>query len=335
MHPYLSVHTYQGTVPTHTLSKSSYFFPTGEVKSHVTGHVIDGVFDGVIQTQNGTFHVERSHKFFPSTQKFHSIIYHEDDAHSPDRASSCGVKGKLLEELKWKASHAVPLNDDKNTVYGKDRYSRMKRQTINNNKICQIRVAADHLYLSSVGRGSIVNTMSDIASLIASVQVIYRETDFTGDGVGGIQPVIVSLEVLDENAPGYRYGAPVIGVNDFLDLWSQENQTSFCLSLLLTHRDFDGGVLGLAWVAQPSGGNSGGICENQVRLQSGLRSLNTAIVTFLNFGQTQPRSVSTVTIAHEFGHNFGSPVSGVCVCVCMHVMFVCVYVACSTCDIYV
>ncbi len=75
------------------------------------------------------------------------------------------------------------------------------------------------------------------------------------------------------------------------------------------HRDFADGVLGLAWVGQPPGGSSGGICEQRVNLPIGERSLNTAIVTFLNYGQDQPRAVTTITIAHEFGHNFGSNVS--------------------------
>ena len=74
-------------------------------------------------------------------------------------------------------------------------------------------------------------------------------------------------------------------------------------------RDFDGGVLGLAWVAQPPGGSSGGICQERIDLSVGSRSLNTAIVTYLNYGSRQPRTVASITIAHEFGHNFGSSVS--------------------------
>jgi len=153
----------------------------------------------------------------------------------------------------------------------------------------------------------IIESLHTIA-LTSQVQDIYRATDFDRDGtMDGIIPTIARTEILDLNSPGYRFGATTIAVNDFLDLWSQEDHSEFCLALLLTYRDFAQGVLGLAWVAEPAGGNRGGICEDRVRLQVGERSLNTAIVTFLNYGARQPRSVSVITVAHEFGHNFGSP----------------------------
>ena len=79
-------------------------------------------------------------------------------------------------------------------------------------------------------------------------------------------------------------------------------------------RDFTGGTLGLAWVASASGA-SGGICETYKRYTENIngvhhtakRSLNTGIITFVNYNSPVPPKVSQLTLAHEIGHNFGSP----------------------------
>ena len=44
-----------------------------------------------------------------------------------------------------------------------------------------------------------------------------------------------------------------LGANAVLSLHSFTNHSDFCLSFLLTYRDFPGGVVGMAWVAGPSG----------------------------------------------------------------------------------
>lgn len=85
-------------------------------------------------------------------------------------------------------------------------------------------------------------------------------------------------------------------------------------------RDFTGGTLGLAWVASASGA-SGGICEKFKTYtetvgglyQSTKRSLNTGIITFVNYNSRVPPKVSQLTLAHEIGHNFGSPVKFQCI----------------------
>lgn len=44
-----------------------------------------------------------------------------------------------------------------------------------------------------------------------------------------------------------------IGVEKFLELNSEQNHNDYCLAYVFTDRDFDDGVLGLAWVGAPTG----------------------------------------------------------------------------------
>ncbi|KAL3316986.1 hypothetical protein Ciccas_004365 [Cichlidogyrus casuarinus] len=101
---------------------------------------------------------------------------------------------------------------------------------------------------------------------------------------------------------------PNIDVSNFLNLISYQAHDDFCLAYLFTFRDFSSGTLGLAWVAQPEG--SGGICEKYRAVRIGTnriyRSLNTGVVTLMNYGAQVALKVSQLTFTHEIGHNFGA-----------------------------
>jgi len=288
---------------------------TDDLGSSVHGYILDGIFDGVITTHQEEYHVEVAGKFFNQPGEFHSVIYTVSDvdfsAINSSRAA-CGGSGKAYEKLREiQSTAAKPAAKQLHS-------SRTKRALSPDNRFCLVYIAADQLFFENIGRSDDTVTMSEIASRMTSVNSIFSATDFDSDGaVDSIGFHLGRIGILRDTDPGYRYGAQNIAVTDFLDLWSQENHNEFCLAMLLTYRDFDGGVLGLAWVAEPPGGNRGGICETRLRLSVGQRNLNSAIVTFLNFGNTQPRPVTIITMAHEFGHNFGSPVSD-CVDVCVH-----------------
>ena len=241
--------------------------------------------------------------------------------HPNQTESSCAIKQDYLAKMKelLRLAKSAPQTSrnhgNDNTLSGM--LKRTKRaSTIDGRQFCQIRVVADERFLG-IFNGDVQAAMSEILVMFASVQQIYRETDFdSSGGPDNVTPQLVNPTIITQANPGL-YGDNSITVNSLLDLFSQQDQSQYCLALLLTYRDFANGVLGLAWVAQPAGGQVGGICQGQVSLSIGTRWLNTAVVTLLNFGQRQPRSVTIVTIAHEFGHNFGSPVSR-----CTQLMFV-------------
>ena len=129
---------------------------------------------------------------------------------------------------------------------------------------------------------------------LCSQRTDFDQSEATSDNIQfGIRDLVI------ENTPSVPpFAAEFIGVEAFLRFHSDEASDMFCLSYRFTYRDFDGGVLGLAYVA--SLGKAGGICEDR---------LNTGIVTLLNYNQRVPTPVTVLTLAHEAGHNFGSEVT--------------------------
>lgn len=119
--------------------------------------------------------------------------------------------------------------------------------------------------------------------------------------------------IVERNPPmaGTFFANDFIGVEAFLNEHSIADYSDYCLAYRFTHRDFDGGVVGLAYVAaQPPSNNAGGICDILRTFSGGVQqTLNTGIVTSLNYGRGIPPSLSALTFAHECGHNFGSNVS--------------------------
>lgn len=56
------------------------FWPSGEQGSVTHGSVVDGKFEGFINTPHGTYYVEPVERYLGDKNvPFHSVIYHEDD----------------------------------------------------------------------------------------------------------------------------------------------------------------------------------------------------------------------------------------------------------------
>ena len=262
------------------------------------GHIIDGLFDGTIFAHGVEYHVEAASKFFTTDQDFHSIVYR---AHDVNVTARCEVKGEIPDRLSFiqASARSVKKANDK---------ARLRRSTTSiGHKVCPMLIAADHLFLENIGGGNVTTSMAEMVSIMTQVQNIFKTTDFNDDGIAdGITPVIARVEVMGLDTPGYIFSNSFLGVDAYLNLWAQMNQDEYCLALLMTYRDFDNGVTGLAFVP---GGSAGGICEKQITVNNVTHSLNTAVVTLLNFGRrlTRPETISTT--ARAIGRGFGANVS--------------------------
>ncbi|XP_017885545.1 disintegrin and metalloproteinase domain-containing protein 10-like [Ceratina calcarata] len=203
------------------------------------------------------------------------------------------------------SSHNLELLD---RLY-RERYSKVlrKRTSVDPKKTtCMMYLQADHTFFDHYkSEEACIEVMT---RHVQRVNSIYRYTDFNQDGQpDNISFMIKRVKVHGGDAlndPSYRFTG-TYGVEEFLELFSEEDYDAFCLSYMFTYRDFEKGTLGLAWTGDLK--NAGGVCEKNGHYRGSMKSLNTGIITLLNYGKHVPPTVSHVTLAHEIGHNFGSP----------------------------
>jgi disintegrin and metalloproteinase domain-containing protein 10 len=98
---------------------------------------------------------------------------------------------------------------------------------------------------------------------------------------------------------------PYLDVSTFLNYMSLEDYSDYCLAYTFSGRDFADGTLGLAWLAKASS-SVGGVCERRQTFNGEEKSLNTGIVTLVNYRSRVPEVVAQLTFTHEVGHNFGA-----------------------------
>ncbi|KAJ7394089.1 Disintegrin and metalloproteinase domain-containing protein 10 [Desmophyllum pertusum] len=295
---------------------------TGDVEGHkdslVHGFISDdGVFEGKIHVGNDEYFVESAKQYFKDAPKdFHSVIYESRDVHYPHAyGPGCGVNEKSkrwMDDVKRSAVSGNVVEKEHDTKFEPviNRYRRAADSIDVKKLSCTLKMRADHLFTENMAGGNKERAMLLMADHVKAANAIFKNTDFDGQGKSeGIQFQIQRMGANDsaDLVASNPYRDNNIGVEKLLEINSEENHNDVCLSYIFTYRDFADGVLGLAWVAE-AGGAAGGICEKATTFRDGKKkSLNTGVVTFINYNKKVIQKVSQITFAHETGHNYGSP----------------------------
>ncbi|XP_078578762.1 disintegrin and metalloproteinase domain-containing protein 10-like isoform X1 [Branchiostoma floridae x Branchiostoma japonicum] len=306
----------------HIYSGGLYGYP--DTVAH--GSIIDGRFEGFVYAHHGKYYMEPAERYFDGPQRFHSVMYMDQDIKYPHRYGpygGCGMNQRLQDWMEAVQNSAV---EEENSAPEKDvekepvQQSRKKRAVgspeVLEKGSCEMYIQADHKFYQYFQTRDAV--IGQISSHIKAINLIYKDVIFADSTSGGITGVTFTVRRVKVNEtsgcsdPGgpscnNPFAPDNIGVERFLEINSEANHDDYCLAYVFTDRDFDDGVLGLAWVGSASG-SSGGICEKYKKYSDGkYKSLNTGIVTIHNYGSHVPPKVSHITFAHEVGHNFGSP----------------------------
>ncbi|KAK3597351.1 hypothetical protein CHS0354_034594 [Potamilus streckersoni] len=290
-------------------------FPSGKEENlRASFKITDSELDGIIISGNETFFVEPSFRYgFGENMGFkciedntvesctyESLIYRAQDVieslnYLNGSNSSCGVQESTGRHL-----------DLRNAIQN-DEQQRVRAKRAAQATECRLRVVADHLFFQNIGQADIATTIAELHFLMSEADIIFRSTDFDGNGKG--DNIGFSIAHIEIYRPGniYNMADESMDISEYLNKFSEYDFTDVCLSFAFTYRNFQG-ILGLAWVASSNPyGSVGGICQHRVSIKGVHYSLNSGIITLNSYGSRSARHKSALTLTHELGHSFGSP----------------------------
>ena len=227
--------------------------------------------------------------------QFQCIFYRSNDV-------KLGVNGT---GISWEGRSNITKMADDIDITSSGRYKRETRSVSQTE--CTIHLVADYTFYTKTGHSDIHTTIAEMSYIVFQANLIFRGTDFDGDGSGdNIGFYISDISIFTE--PNSCKMANAVSVESYLELFSEYDFSKYCLATAFTSQNFADGVVGLAWVGSSNEyGPSGGICQHRILYNYVRMCLNTNLITNINEGSRFPAYLSSLVLAHEFGHSFGSP----------------------------
>ncbi|CAN7938952.1 unnamed protein product [Ixodes hexagonus] len=268
----------------------------GVKNSRVVGSIVSGLFSGRIVTPDNEYYVERASSYFRNASDFHSILYASGDVvfagaacglHGAAEAWVDGIRHRYgrhrHQRSKRSVQEPVKIREgvDVSRVNGtcEPRHApaapaemegrKRSAQPLRSNlkRVCNLEIIIDHtLYEAKLTEhfedSKAKQALMDLVhSHVSSARDIYKHTDF--NGIKDISFEVQRTHINGKAActEGARHSNPFCSNNldatHALHELSKLNHDDFCLTYLWTNRDFPGGTLGLAYMAEPEGEPAG------------------------------------------------------------------------------
>lgn len=203
----------------------------------------------------------------------------------------------------WNSTEtALPLRREKRKAAAEEDKERQANR-------CHLALVADHRFFKEIGNSNEKLTTAYLMNIVGAINVIFTQTpwvlqaeldaELVSVNYGfSIDKIIIHAEPSNETTtPGGGGGKHYNGANtirnadEVLMLFGNEDWTPYCLAHLFTFQNFDGNVLGLAYVSSPHSYGIGGICSPQTSHPETRRpfSVNTGLSSYRSVSERQNR----------------------------------------------
>ncbi|GAB6029201.1 hypothetical protein CHUAL_004974 [Chamberlinius hualienensis] len=287
--------------------------------SHLRGYIDDGIFIGIITIGEDNFYVEPADKYLNETRKGEVIIYQNtidvDDA-MPNCQNNTDVAPSLKPDYSQQLCNSSKqfCADDKSSYHNYNEMAHESKSLVHDEfseaarvgRVCKLKVVGDHFFTRVVNHNNVGKAIKNMEFHIHEVDQMYRMTDFDANGrPDDIRVRVAKAEIFrNPSDRNYLLGEPGTTANYFLEKFTHYDHSGLCGAMAFSGRVFPEHTLGFAYRGGP--GNTGGICYPRTKTPGKEKSMNVGMVTLIGTSGEVPMKQSSVLVAHELGHMFGS-----------------------------